>query len=263
MTDDARRRLGAIYPDDAWIDREAQALTDEFARFLPPEVEMISAATYVPARDNTEALGVHLAENGDIEEAARRLLPYDPLCFAYYCTTVSFIRGASGALDLVRRITDATGRPATTTSTAMILALRALGVTRVSLASPYLDDVERRFREYFAAHDIEVVNSLSLRLERGHSIVKPEDIRDLAERADHPAAEAVFVGCTGQRLAVHLTAMEARLGKPVLTANQVTSWHALRLMGLDPYRPDRGRLFAPRDQVTTGAGAASNGKTPA
>lgn len=117
-------------------------------------------------------------------------------------------------------------------------------IARVSLASPYLPEVEQRFREFFDAHGVKVVKSLSLCLERGHSLVPPEDIRQLAETADDPGAQAIFVGCTGQKLAQHLNAMETLLGKPVLTANQVTSWHALKLMGLEPQIEGRGRLFA-------------------
>jgi maleate isomerase len=242
--------VGAIYPDDAWVDVEAQALVDEFRRFLPSDANLISAATYVPAADNTAELGRFLAENGDIEEAARRLMPYQPDCFAYYCTTVSFIRGPGGDQDLSWRITQATGKPATTTSTAMIQALRSLEVSRVALASPYLADVEEKFVEFFEAHGISVVKSLSLHLERGHSIVPPDEIRRLAESADHPDAQAVFVGCTGQRLAQHLDAMEKLLSKPVLTANQVTSWHALTLLGRKPQLQSRGRLFAQEHAVS-------------
>lgn len=244
MTAKKKLRLGAIYPDDVWVDAEAQALVDEFRKFLGEEIELVAAATYVPAVDNTVALGVTLAENGDIEEAARRLLPYEPDCFAYYCTSASFVRGLGGDTDISRRISEATGKPATTTSTAMIQALRALDISRVSLASPYLADVEKKFIEFFAAHDIAVVKSLSLRLEQGHSLVSPAEIRRLAEMSDAPDAEAVFVGCTGQKLADHLDAMEAILGKPVMTANQVTSWHALKLMGQEAYLEKRGRLFA-------------------
>jgi len=243
-------RLGAIYPDDVWVDLEAQELVDEFRRFLPADVELISAATYVPAVDNTARLGVALAENGDIEEAARRLMPYQPDCFAYYCTSVSFIRGLGGDLDISRRITEVTGKPATTTSTAMIEALRALDVSTLSLASPYLADVEQRFIEFFEAHGVKVVKSLSLCLERGHSLVLPKDIRRLAEAADDPEAQAVFVGCTGQKLAEHLNAMESLLRKPVLSANQVTSWHALKLMGIEAQVERRGSLFARAHSLT-------------
>ena len=249
MTLKRRLSLGAIYPDDVWVDNEAQALVDEFRRFLSAEVELVSAATYVPAVDNTTALAVTLAENGDIEEAARRLMPYEPDGFAYYCTSVSFIRGPGGDLDICKRISDATGKPATTTSTAMIEALRALDIARVSLASPYLSDVEEKFIDFFKAHGITVVQSLSLQLERGHSLVAPDEIRRLAERSDARDAQAIFVGCTGQKLAEYLDAMEAILGKPVMTANQVTSWHALRLLGHHAQLKNRGRLFASEQSI--------------
>jgi maleate isomerase len=236
-------RIAAIYPDDAWIDLEAAAVVEEFRRFIPPGVELLSAATYVPSADQTEALAVSLAENGDIEEAARRLLRYSPSCFAYYCTTVSFIRGPIGERDIVQRINLATGKPATTTSRAMIEAFRELHISRVALASPYLPDVERRFVEFIGAHGIRVVNSLSLSLKQGHSTVPPEDMRALAEATDVPEAEAIFVGCTGQKLASFIDSLEAKHGKAVLTANQVTSWHALRLMEVRPELRGCGRLF--------------------
>ena len=237
-------RLGAIYPDDAWVDVEAEAVVDEFRRFMPAGVELISAATPIPNVEASLIASVELAENGDIEEAARRLRRFRPAAYAYYCTTISFVRGPGGDREIAERITRATGLPAVTTSTAMIEALRSLGISRVAVASPYMPDVERRFVDFIQSHGIEVVNSRSLHLPDGHSIVLPEKMQRLAESADVPAAEAVFVGCTGQRLAELIEAMEARLGKPVLTANQVTSWMALQLLGVPPRLDGRGRLFS-------------------
>ena len=244
MPDSSSPRLGAIYPDDAWVDVETQAYVDEFRAFLPSTVEMISAATPVLPGDATVESAVEMAESGHIEEAARRLLRHKATCFAYYCTTVSFIRGPGADLEISHRITEATRiEAATTTSTAMILALRALGVSRVALASPYLSEVEQKLIEFVEAHGIRVSNSVSLSLSSGHFQVSPDEVRQLAESTDTPDAEAVFVACTGLRLSPHLEAMENSLGKPVLTANQVTSWHALRLMGVAADLPKRGKLF--------------------
>ncbi|MEW5977474.1 MAG: hypothetical protein AB1898_16905 [Acidobacteriota bacterium] len=237
-------RLGAIYPNDVWVDIEAQELVNDFRDFMPPTVELISAGTYIPAVDATLEAGIRLAENGDIEEAARRLMRHGPTCFAYYCTTISFARGLGMDLDIVHRITAATKKPATTTSTALIEALKTLRLSRVVIASPYLPDVQKRFIEFLEGHGIQVLRSVSLSLKDNHSIVPPDTMRKLAESADLPEAEAVVVGCTGQRLATSIEAMETRLGKPVLTANQVTSWHALRLMGLHPKLAGRGVLFS-------------------
>ena len=52
--------------------------------------------------------------------------------------------------------------------------------------------------------------------------------------------------CAGATLykVVHVAdELERRLGKPVLTANQVTTWHALELVGEKPTLSGRGRLF--------------------
>jgi maleate cis-trans isomerase len=41
-----------------------------------------------------------------------------------------------------------------------------------------------------------------------------------------------------------LDALDARVGKPVLTANQVSIWQGLRLAGADVARAGLGSLFA-------------------
>lgn len=233
-------RLGAIYPDDEWMEVEAL----EFKCFMPEGVELVSAATPIPAGDATLDTAIVLAENGDIEEAARRLLRYEPTCFAYYCATVSFARGPGMDLDISRRITEATGKAATTTSTAIIRAFKALNISRVALASPYLPNVEQKFIEFIGAHGIKVLRSASSSLKEGHSVASPDEMFELAKLVDVPDAEAVFVGCTGQRLAEYIEAMEAKLGKPVLTANQVTSWDVLQLMGITAKLKRRGHLFS-------------------
>ena len=236
-------RIGAIYPDDAWVDVEAAAMVEDFCRFIPAGTDLVSAATPIAAEDATVASAVRFAENGDIEESARRLDRYDPDCFAYYCTTMSFIRGPGGDRDISDRITTVTGKPATTTSTAMIKAFEALGISKVVLASPYMSDVEVKFRDFIEAHGVTVLKSRGLGLPDGHSVVPQKQICDLARSVDITDAEALFVGCTGQRLALQISDLEEELGKPVLTANQVTGWHALRLIGVQVSMKGRGRLF--------------------
>lgn len=239
--------IGGIYPDDLWVDRDIDRLVAEFRFFLPEGIKMVTARTYVPEVPTNAAAGKWLAENGEIEEAARRLMCCEPTCFAYFCTTASFIRGVGFDRDINQRITQATGRPATSTSTAMIQALKSLDVTRIALASPYLPDVEAAFIAFLQGHGFEIVNSVAMNLSTDHSRVEPHRMRVAVEEADRPEAEAVFVGCTGQRVGRLLDSIEDRLGKPVLSANQVTVWHALQLIDREPVVPGRGSLFAKRD----------------
>ena len=107
-------RLGAVYPNDMWVDEDVQHLLADFRYFLPDDIGMASAGTPVSMGEANAEHGRDLAENGEIEEAARRLVQYSPDCIAYYCTTVSFIRGVGADEAISEGITRATGLPATT-----------------------------------------------------------------------------------------------------------------------------------------------------
>jgi maleate isomerase len=56
-------------------------------------------------------------------------------------------------------------------------------------------------------------------------------------------AEAVFIGGNGLRAVGAIHALEETLGRPVLTANQVLLWEALRGIGLSSKVKEYGRVF--------------------
>ena len=236
-------KLGAIYPDDMWIDDDINRMLDEFRKFLPAQLPMVSVRTHVPMEDGDLEMGVWLAENGEIEAAAGRLMRLEPSIFAYYCTTASFVLGAAGNAALTKRVEDATGRPCVTASSAVVNALHCLGVQRVATASPYMEDVNQALISFLAECDIEVVNSNPLHYPQDHGLVPPATIREAAQRADAPEADAVLISCTGQKTADFITDLEQQLGKPVVTSNQATGWQALKMLGIEPVLPRRGRLF--------------------
>ena len=70
-----------------------------------------------------------------------------------------------------------------------------------------------------------------------------EEVLALARGGDHPDAEAVLLPDTALHTAGYLPALEAELGKPVLTANQVTVWEGLRLPDRRVNAPALGALF--------------------
>jgi maleate isomerase len=65
----------------------------------------------------------------------------------------------------------------------------------------------------------------------------------LAAGNDHPDADAVLVPDTAMRTVALVDSIEERIGKPVLTANQVTVWEALRLAGEPLVHSGLGALF--------------------
>jgi maleate cis-trans isomerase len=71
-----------------------------------------------------------------------------------------------------------------------------------------------------------------------------DEVLAFVAAADHPEAEAILVPDTALHTVRSIDRLEAELGKPVLTANQVSVWEALRLTGLLRPRPGVGTLFA-------------------
>ncbi len=238
-----RARIGVIYPDDTWVDKDILDYLEEFGRFVPPDVEMHSAHQYVRARDTTVEEGIWLSESPDIEIAAQRLMRFDPDCIAHMCTTTSFIKGRGHDADISDRIEGVTGVPAVTTSTAAVKALRALGLKKIATASPYLAEVNQRLTEFLEGNGFQVVNSIPLCLSQDHNLNPAGRIRRAAEDADRPEADGVFISCTGQKTAGFISDLERKLGKPVVTANQATIWCALRMVGIDPKLPGLGILY--------------------
>lgn len=64
----------------------------------------------------------------------------------------------------------------------------------------------------------------------------------MAERilaADRPDSQAIFVSCTNLRTYDIVAPLEQMLGKPILTANQLTMWACLGRMELPMMGPGR------------------------
>ncbi|MFJ1597730.1 decarboxylase [Streptomyces sp. NPDC088261] len=71
-----------------------------------------------------------------------------------------------------------------------------------------------------------------------------EGVIELARSGDHPDAEAVLLPDTALHTVAYLPELEEALGKPVLTANQVTVWEGLRLTERRARGRGLGTLFA-------------------
>ncbi|WUI02344.1 maleate cis-trans isomerase [Spirillospora sp. NBC_00431] len=193
-------------------------------------------------------------------DGARTLRDLGVQAAVWACTSGSFVFGWDGARRQVEGVAEAAGVPASSTSFAFVNAARALGVTRVAVAATYPSDVAGRFVAFLGHAGIDVV-ALSCR-----GIITAAEVGTLGRDEvlafvaanDHPDAEAVLVPDTALHTVSWLDELEARVGKPVLTANQVSVWEGLRLAsgpGGIPPRTGLGRLFAavpaaPAEQVS-------------
>ena len=228
--------VGVVTPFDFALDREIW-------RWTPPEVNLLLTRT--PFVD--EPVNIALAEAVSDEEAVRRatrdVLVPEPASVAYACTSGSFVGGLAGEKRLVEAMCAAGAPRAITTSGALLEALEQLGVRRVAVATPYVEEVTLRLADFLAEAGVDVVSQGQLGLDSRIWTVPYDVTEKLVRETDSPAAEAVFVSCTNLPTYDVIAPLERELGKPVLTANQVTLWAALRQAGAHAVGADQ-RLLA-------------------
>lgn len=179
-----------------------------------------------------------------LAEGARKL-PSDVDAVMWACTSGSFVFGWDGARKQVDELGAILGKPTSSTSIAFVEALRALGLTRVSVAASYPEPVAQRFVEFLGRGGMTVTamgfHGIFTAAEVG--TLDEEGVLDLARSANVDGAEALLVPDTAMHTLAYLEALEEAVGIPVLTANQVTVHEGLRLLGPVPRLPGMGTLF--------------------
>lgn len=182
-----------------------------------------------------------------LAEGARTLVAdHHPDSVMWACTSGSFVFGWDGAHEQVRQLQEVTGLPTSSTSLAFVDACRAMGLERVSVAASYPQEVAEHFVALLRRGGIEVTAMGS------HGIVTAaqvgtlsyDQVEALATGADlGHGAQAVLIPDTAMHSLQWIDQLEATVGLPVLTANQVTVWQGLKLVGEVPCHETLGTLF--------------------
>jgi maleate cis-trans isomerase len=187
-----------------------------------------------------------MGESERLAAGARTLATRDVAAVMWACTSGSFVYGWDGARRQARALGAQLGVPASSTSLAFVRAIRAIGARRVAVAATYPSDVARCFVQFLGEAGIEVsdlsASGIMTATEAGD--VDDEAVIAMVSAADRPDADAVLVPDTALHTVRVLPRLEAIVGKPVLTANQVSVWAALDLIGVAGAGVDAGRLFA-------------------
>ena len=246
-----RARIGLLYPASGLVD-------DEFYRLAPPGVSV--HITRIGAHGDISAEKVKaFSEVDNLIKFAKDLEPLRPNCIAWACTSGSFLAGKEASRRQVAALAQATGTQCTNTSESMVEALQHLGIKRVGVGTPYPDEFNAPIVNFLEEHgfDVPAVDNLRLKNDWEIGTATPETIYALAHRVSVDGAEAVFLSCTGLYAVDLIETMERDLGRPILTANQVTMWNALRLSGVSTRGLEHfGSLFAESGRREL-AGAAS------
>jgi maleate isomerase len=244
----AARPIALVVPGDCQVD-------DEFWRMLAPlAVPFVSRTTGADDRISDDRTAVahltSLARSSDLEVAADRLRDVHAVAAAYVDTSISFVRGPGGDTEIAERIARILGVPTVVTSTAVVLACRALGVSRLAVLSVYTEAVNAAIPRFFEPQGLRIVRigRLHSRFESGETSLelahmRPEELDRAGREVDGPDVDAVFIPCTAVRTLDAIEPLEAAIGKPVVTAIQATIWAVARLAGIGADAAQGGRLW--------------------
>jgi maleate isomerase len=239
-----RARIGRLTPnDDAVPESEFWTMAPEGVSVHVGRVLLVDPRTFAdpPHPDDATAL---LAA-----------LPMQAIAFAF--TTTGYILGPDGEQALKARLEKrSNGIPVLLQCPAAVAAFRALGVRRIALIHPpwFADDQQQLGIAYFRNQGFDVVYANQMRL-RGLSVAQatdalrkfteiyPAELYEWARTQVPNEAEAVLFSGNGFRAIGVIAALEQDLGRPVLTANQVAFWYALRQAGVHAPVNGYGRLF--------------------
>jgi maleate cis-trans isomerase len=232
-----RARVGFIYPASGRRDYE-------FLEMLPAGVSGHFSRVAFAGQGTLAAIG-EMSDQGPLEDAARLLAPIGLDCVTWADTSGSFMFGVEGARHQAAGIGEAGGAPGSSTSVALLDACTTLGIRSLSVASPYMREVNDALLRFLGEAEIAVTDfgELGLPHERDCSFLAPERMRRLAAGIGR-TGDALFIPCTDVPAVELIGELEQDLDKPVITANQVTAWHALRLSGVRPEHSSGGRLMA-------------------
>ncbi len=219
-----------------------QTIEDDVMRLRPKGVGVHFTRIKSPDAITGETLSAHRRQ---LAECAASLIPdagLDVVCYA--CTSGSLVIGEDRVFAELQK--GAPGARTTSLITGVIRGLRAVGARKIVVGTPYLDEINRRERDYLQAAGFDVLDIQGLNIENDSDMVRvtPAFLREFALSLDRPDADAVFLSCGALRTLDVVGSLEAETGKPVVCSNQAMIWDTLRIAGVDDRMAGYGRLLA-------------------
>ena len=217
-----RRKLGILVPSsNVTMEYEMpimapQGVSFHFSRI--PQTE--------DTEEQLEAMIDYVPEKSNLLAHAR----VDAIAFG--CTSGSFVKGMGYDKKVIEAIKNSTGIMATTTSTAVVEALKIAGVKRLSVGAPYLDSIMEKLKDFLEKNDFEVVKMKGLNMVCGEGDLPLDATYNLIREIDTPQADGIFISCTDFKTVELLEILENDFGKKVISSNQATMWKLLRLSGM-------------------------------
>jgi maleate cis-trans isomerase len=240
-----RARIGWVKPGPV-----SRAI-DRFFAVLPSDVDVVISTTnwslQMTNREHFDAAALERPIDA-LVAAVRDLQAYDRIDFA--AVTGDLIQAALGPgwnQQARRAVAEASGLPAATAMTAATDALRAVGASRIAVATPVSAAKNESVRSYLVAEGFSVERISGLDAASSQAIhALPADApyrAALAVAREAPGAEALYLPSLSWGAERFAERLEHELGIPVVTLYGSVVWSALTAIGYPNPVAGHGRLL--------------------
>ena len=169
----------------------------------------------------------------EIETESQKLADADVDAIVLAVTAPGICNEIGYDQELIKRMEAASGKQATTASTALIQALTVLHSERLVIGAPWSEAFNGIIAAFVGASGLSVVAQRALGyvndLEIG--LLGEQTAYDMGISVDRQDAQTVVLACGNWATLGIVDRLEAAIDKPVLTTNQVSLWAVLRLAG--------------------------------
>ena len=165
----------------------------------------------------------------DIPEVTKNILPDQKLdCVAYGCTSGTIAAGYQSIYEKVNLAKPNT--KVTTPITSAINALKTLKINKVSIFTPYTNEINQSVINYFKNEKIEIseLSYFDIASDLDIGKVDPQHLFDVLVKQDLSNSDALFVSCTALPVLSIINDIEKKLGKVILSSNQTLIWDTLK-----------------------------------
>jgi len=231
-------RLGLLIPSSN------TTMEQEFNKMRPKNASVHTARM----RLREVAVSELLEMEREIELEASKLTDARVDIIGFGCTTGSLVKGLGHDKEVVSRIEKATKIPSVATAGAVVEALKALKLFKVSVATPYSDQVNALEKRFLEQNGFKIVKMNGLGIIDNTEIGRQSQkaVYNLVKEVETEEAEGIFVSCTNLPTINVLEKLEKELEKPVVSSNTATMWAMLRRIGYKKKIRGYGRLLNAR-----------------
>ena len=180
----------------------------------------------------------------DIPEVTENILPDEKLdCVAYGCTSGTIAAGYSSIFEKVNSVKPNT--KVTTPITSAINAIKTLGIKKLSVFTPYTNEINQSVLNYFKKEviDISELSYFDIASDIDIGKVDPDYLFDALAKIDLSNSDALFVSCTALPILSIIKDLENKVGKIILSSNQTLIWDTLKQINFKNKVLGYGELF--------------------